>query len=106
MNRGRTGGSDVSQSEETVGGGPEPVGAAGRRRLYGTKWFTSGTNIGAVADAGPTRGANPEGRPRLALFPGSSWRRRGGAGAAQHSRVNRLKEKLGTRRCRAREADA
>ncbi|WP_437996202.1 acyl-CoA dehydrogenase family protein [Sorangium sp. So ce185] len=85
----RTGGSDVGRSETVARPGPD-----GAYRLYGTKWFASAaTSEMALALARPE--GNPEGSRGLALFyvelAGEDGRREGVL-------INRLKDKLGTRK--------
>ncbi|WP_437934788.1 acyl-CoA dehydrogenase family protein [Sorangium sp. So ce341] len=85
----RTGGSDVGRSETVARPGPD-----GAYRLYGTKWFASAaTSEMALALARPE--GNPEGSRGLALFyvelAGEEGRREGVL-------LNRLKDKLGTRK--------
>ncbi|WP_438014546.1 acyl-CoA dehydrogenase family protein [Sorangium sp. So ce315] len=85
----RTGGSDVGRSETVARPGPD-----GAYRLYGTKWFaSSATSEMALALARPE--GNPEGSRGLALFylelAGDEGRREG-------ILINRLKDKLGTRK--------
>jgi alkylation response protein AidB-like acyl-CoA dehydrogenase len=84
----RTGGSDVSQSETVA-----------RRdgdgwRLYGTKWFTSATTAQLALTLARPEG-NPEGSRGLALF---LVELRDEAGRLRQIAVNRLKDKLGTRK--------
>jgi alkylation response protein AidB-like acyl-CoA dehydrogenase len=84
-----TGGSDVGRSE-TVAVQED----GGRWRLYGRKWFTSAvTSQMALALARPQ--GNPPGGRGLALF---YLELRGEDGKLNHIRVNRLKDKLGTRK--------
>jgi alkylation response protein AidB-like acyl-CoA dehydrogenase len=84
----RTGGSDVSGTETIA-----------RRdgdgwRLYGTKWFTSATTSEmALALARPE--GNPDGSRGLALF---LVELRDAAGRLRDIQINRLKDKLGTRK--------
>ncbi|WP_437950391.1 acyl-CoA dehydrogenase family protein [Sorangium sp. So ce296] len=85
----RTGGSDVGRSETVARPGPD-----GAYRLYGTKWFASAaTSEMALALARPE--GNPEGSRGLALFyvelAAEDGRREGVL-------INRLKDKLGTRK--------
>ena len=84
----RTGGSDVSQSETIA-----------RRegdtwRLHGTKWFTSATT-GEMALTLARPEGNPEGSRGLALF---LVELRDAQGRLNRISVNRLKDKLGTRK--------
>ena len=87
----RTGGSDVSRTStvaRAVGNGrPEEY------RLYGTKWFTSATTAQVALTLARIDGA-PPGSAGLSLF---FVELRDQQGALQGIRVNRLKEKLGTR---------
>jgi alkylation response protein AidB-like acyl-CoA dehydrogenase len=86
----RTGGSDVGLTE-TVARPAED----GRYRLYGTKWFTSATTSQMALTLARPEGNGPGGRG-LALFyvetEGEAGRRAPGLS------VNRLKDKLGTRK--------
>jgi alkylation response protein AidB-like acyl-CoA dehydrogenase len=85
----RTGGSDVSGTETVARRGPD-----GLWRLYGTKWFSSATTAEmALALARPE--GNPPGSRGLALFHVETRREDGGANGVL---VNRLKDKLGTRK--------
>ncbi|HSK00360.1 MAG TPA: acyl-CoA dehydrogenase family protein, partial [Kofleriaceae bacterium] len=84
----RTGGSDVSQTETVA-----------RRdgdgwRLYGTKWFTSATTSEMALTLARPEG-NPEGSRGLALF---LVELRDERGRLRNIAVNRLKDKLGTRK--------
>lgn len=83
----RIGGSDV--------GGTETVARLeeGGWRLYGTKWFTSATTSQVAMTLARVEGAPPGGRG-LSLF---LVELRDAAGALRGIRVNRLKDKLGTR---------
>ncbi len=84
-----TGGSDVGRSETIAR--PE---ADGSWRLYGRKWFTSATTSQiALALARPEGGVT--GSRGLALF---YLELRDASGRLQGIRVNRLKDKLGTRK--------
>ncbi len=84
-----TGGSDVGRSETTA-----RQDAEGVWRLYGRKWFTSATTSQiALTLARPT--GNPQGGRGLAMF---YIELRDGQGKLQNIRVNRLKDKLGTRK--------
>ncbi len=83
----RTGGSDVGLSE-----------TAARRdgnswRLFGTKWFTSATTSEMTLTLARPEG-NPPGGKGLALF---YLELRGPDGRLNGMRINRLKDKLGTR---------
>ncbi|HEX9308422.1 MAG TPA: acyl-CoA dehydrogenase family protein [Anaeromyxobacter sp.] len=85
----RTGGSDVSGTETIARRDPD-----GGFRLHGTKWFSSATTAEiALALARPE--GNPQGSRGLALFYVEV---RGEDGAANGIFVNRLKDKLGTRK--------
>ncbi len=85
----RTGGSDVSGTETVA-----RRGADGAWRLWGTKWFSSATTAEiALALARPE--GNPEGSRGLALFYVETRRE---DGTPNGILVNRLKEKLGTRK--------
>jgi alkylation response protein AidB-like acyl-CoA dehydrogenase len=85
----RTGGSDVGLTETVA----RPEGD-GRYRLYGTKWFTSATTAQMALTLARPDG-NPPGGRGLALFyvevDGPDGRKNGIS-------VNRLKDKLGTRK--------
>jgi alkylation response protein AidB-like acyl-CoA dehydrogenase len=85
----RTGGSDVSQSE-TVARQDEH----GNWRLYGTKWFTSATTSNMALTLARPEG-NPDGSRGLALF---FVELRDENGRLRNIQVNRLKDKLGTRK--------
>ncbi|APR76500.1 Acyl-CoA dehydrogenase [Minicystis rosea] len=85
----RTGGSDVGLTETEA-----RLGDDGRHRLYGTKWFTSAaTSEMALTLARPLE-APPGGRG-LALF---YLETRDEAGRMNGIALNRLKDKLGTRK--------
>src|SRR5262245_27155806 len=84
----RTGGSDVSQSETIAKLDGE------QWRLYGTKWFTSATTSNMALTLARPAG-NPEGSRGLALF---LVELRDGNGRLRNILVNRLKDKLGTRK--------
>ncbi|WP_437964789.1 acyl-CoA dehydrogenase family protein [Sorangium sp. So ce260] len=85
----RTGGSDVGRSETVARPGPD-----GAYRLHGTKWFASAaTSEMALALARPE--GNPEGSRGLALF---YVELAGEAGRREGVLLNRLKDKLGTRK--------
>jgi alkylation response protein AidB-like acyl-CoA dehydrogenase len=85
----RTGGSDVSGTETVA-----RRSADGAWRLHGTKWFSSATTAEmALALARPE--GNPEGSRGLALFYVETRRE---DGASNGILVNRLKDKLGTRK--------
>jgi acyl-CoA dehydrogenase len=84
----RTGGSDVGASESVA------RASDGAHRLYGTKWFTSAVTAQmALALARPE--GNGEGSKGLALFYVEA---RDEQGRLQGITVNRLKDKLGTRK--------
>ncbi len=85
----RTGGSDVGLTE-TVAKEAED----GRYRLYGTKWFTSATTSQMALTLGRPEG-NPPGGRGLALFFVEVY---GADGKMNGILVNRLKDKLGTRK--------
>jgi acyl-CoA dehydrogenase len=84
-----SGGSDVS--------GTETVARldGGVWRLYGEKWFTSATESEIALTLARPEG-NPPGSPGLALFYVETGSRE--AGGLRGIRVNRLKDKLGTRK--------
>jgi acyl-CoA dehydrogenase len=84
----RTGGSDVSQSETVAKLDGE------QWRLYGTKWFTSATTSNIALTLARPEG-NGEGSRGLALF---YVELRDGYGRLRNIQVNRLKDKLGTRK--------
>jgi alkylation response protein AidB-like acyl-CoA dehydrogenase len=84
----RTGGSDVSQSETLA------VRDGDTWRLHGTKWFTSATTAELALTLARPEG-NPDGSRGLALF---LVELRDGAGRLRNIQVNRLKDKLGTRK--------
>ena len=87
----RTGGSDVGLSETVA----RPVDdGSGRYRLYGTKWFTSATTSQMALTLGRPEG-NPTGGKGLALFFVET---RDAAGKMNGIAINRLKDKLGTRK--------
>ncbi len=85
----RTGGSDVSQTETVA-----RQDADGQWRLYGTKWFTSATTSEMALTLARPEG-NPEGSRGLALF---LVELRDANGRLRDIQVNRLKDKLGTRK--------
>ncbi|HEX3761053.1 MAG TPA: acyl-CoA dehydrogenase family protein [Kofleriaceae bacterium] len=85
----RTGGSDVSHSETVARAEP-----GGGWRLYGTKWFTSATTSEIALTLARPEG-NPDGSRGLALF---LVELRDAAGRLRGIQVNRLKDKLGTRK--------
>jgi acyl-CoA dehydrogenase len=84
----RTGGSDVSQSETIARQDGD------QWRLYGTKWFTSATTSQMALTLARPEG-NPEGSRGLALF---LVELRDDKGFLRNIQVNRLKDKLGTRK--------
>lgn len=84
----RTGGSDVAISETIAK--PTPEGF----RLYGTKWFTSATTSQMALTLARPEG-NPPGGKGLALF---YLELRDAQGKMNNILVNRLKDKLGTRK--------
>ncbi|HKE14892.1 MAG TPA: acyl-CoA dehydrogenase family protein [Kofleriaceae bacterium] len=84
----RTGGSDVGQSETVArqeGGG---------WRLFGTKWFTSATTSQMALTLARPEGNGPGGKG-LALF---FVELRDESGRLRNIQINRLKDKLGTRK--------
>jgi alkylation response protein AidB-like acyl-CoA dehydrogenase len=84
-----TGGSDVGLTRTQA-----RCGADGRWRLYGRKWFTSAiASQMALTLARPEE--NPAGGSGLALF---YLETRDAAGQLNGLRINRLKDKLGTRK--------
>jgi len=84
----RTGGSDVSQSETVARKDGD------QWRLYGTKWFTSATSSEMALTLARPEG-NPDGSRGLALF---LVELRDADGRLRNIAVNRLKDKLGTRK--------
>jgi alkylation response protein AidB-like acyl-CoA dehydrogenase len=84
----RTGGSDVGLSETVA------RNLDGTWRLYGTKWFTSATTSNMTLTLARPEGNGPGGRG-LALF---YLELRDAAGTWNGIQVNRLKDKLGTRK--------
>jgi alkylation response protein AidB-like acyl-CoA dehydrogenase len=84
----RTGGSDVSQSETIARKDGDTW------RLYGTKWFTSATTSNMALTLARPEG-NGEGSRGLALF---FVELRDANGMLRNIQVNRLKDKLGTRK--------
>jgi len=84
----RTGGSDVSQTETVARRDGDTW------RLYGTKWFTSATTSQMALTLARPEG-NPEGSRGLALFVVELRDERG---RLRNIAVNRLKDKLGTRK--------
>jgi alkylation response protein AidB-like acyl-CoA dehydrogenase len=86
----RTGGSDVGLTETSARGPDEN----GDYRLYGTKWFTSATTSQMALTLARPEG-NPPGGRGLALFYLNVLGKNGNAPGIL---VNRLKDKLGTRK--------
>ena len=84
----RTGGSDVGASETVA------RQADGEWRLYGTKWFTSATTAEMALTLGRPDGNGPGGKG-LAMFYVET---RDDQGYLRGITVNRLKDKLGTRK--------
>src|SRR5688572_10608066 len=84
----RTGGSDVSQSETIARKDGD------QWRLYGTKWFTSATTSEMALTLARPEG-NTDGSRGLALF---FVELREPNGRLRNIQVNRLKDKLGTRK--------
>jgi len=84
----RVGGSDVSRTETVARRDGEGW------RLHGTKWFTSATSSEMALTLARPEG-NPPGSKGLALF---YLETRDAEGRANGITVNRLKEKLGTRK--------
>jgi alkylation response protein AidB-like acyl-CoA dehydrogenase len=83
-----TGGSDVGRSQTRA------VEADGTWRLYGRKWFTSAVTSQMALTLGRPEG-NPPGGKGLAMFYVEV---RDAAGRLNNIRVDRLKDKLGTRK--------
>lgn len=84
----RTGGSDVGLTQTVARPGPEGW------RLYGTKWFTSATTSQMALTLARPEGNGPGGKG-LALF---YLETRGEDGRMNGIAINRLKDKLGTRK--------
>jgi acyl-CoA dehydrogenase len=84
----RTGGSDVSRSETIARRDGDTW------RLHGTKWFTSATTSEMALTLARPEG-NPDGSRGLALF---LVELRDANGLLRNIQVNRLKDKLGTRK--------
>ena len=84
----RTGGSDVGQTETVARRDRDTW------RLYGTKWFTSATTADMALTLARPEG-NPPGGRGLAMF---YVELRDASGRLQGLRINRLKDKLGTRK--------
>lgn len=85
-----TGGSDVGLTETVARPDPE----SGGYRLYGRKWFTSAISSQMALTLARPEG-NPPGGRGLALFYVET---RDATGRPQNIEVNRLKDKLGTRK--------
>jgi alkylation response protein AidB-like acyl-CoA dehydrogenase len=85
----RTGGSDVSGTSTLARLGTDSASADYRYRLFGTKWFTSATTSQIAITL-----AYAEGQKSLSVF---LVRLRSDDGGLHDIRVNRLKDKLGTR---------
>jgi alkylation response protein AidB-like acyl-CoA dehydrogenase len=83
-----TGGSDVGRSQTIA------VAHEGHHRLWGRKWFTSATTSQMALTLARPEGNGPGGKG-LALFYVET---RDADGRLQHIEVNRLKDKLGTRK--------
>jgi len=83
-----TGGSDVGRSQTRA------VLESGHWRLYGRKWFTSAVSSQMALTLARPEG-NPPGGKGLAMFYVEV---RDGHGRLNHLRVDRLKDKLGTRK--------
>jgi len=87
----RTGGSDVGLSETVA----RPMNdGSGRYRLFGTKWFTSATTSQMALTLARPEG-NPQGGRGLALFFVEVKDEHGQMNGIS---INRLKDKLGTRK--------
>jgi alkylation response protein AidB-like acyl-CoA dehydrogenase len=84
-----TGGSDVGLSETSA-----EQDADGQWRLFGRKWFTSAAASQVALTLARPKG-NPSGGAGLALF---YLETRDAGGRLNNIRVNRLKDKLGTRK--------
>ncbi|MCB8943471.1 MAG: acyl-CoA dehydrogenase family protein [Ardenticatenaceae bacterium] len=84
-----TGGSDVGLSETVA-----RLGDDENWRLFGRKWFTSAATSQMTLTLARPEG-NPPGGKGLALF---YLETRGEDGRLQHIEINRLKDKLGTRK--------
>jgi len=84
----RTGGSDVGLTQTVARKTPEGW------RLYGTKWFTSATTAQMALTLARPEGNGPGGKG-LALFYVET---RGADGLLNGIQINRLKDKLGTRK--------
>ena len=86
-----TGGSDVGLSETVAKEDPEHAGSF---RLYGRKWFTSAISSQMALTLARPEG-NPPGGRGLALF---YLETRDELGRPRNIEINRLKDKLGTRK--------
>lgn len=86
-----TGGSDVGRSETIA---VEHADGLATHRLHGRKWFTSATTSQMALTLARPEGNGPGGKG-LALFYVET---RDGAGRLREIEVNRLKDKLGTRK--------
>ncbi|MCP3138049.1 acyl-CoA dehydrogenase family protein [Pyxidicoccus xibeiensis] len=84
----RTGGSDVGLTQTVARQSPEGW------RLYGTKWFTSATTAQMALTLARPEGNGPGGKG-LAIFYVET---RDAAGKLNGIQINRLKDKLGTRK--------
>ena len=84
----RTGGSDVGLTQTAARQSPEGW------RLYGTKWFTSATTAQMALTLARPEGNGPGGKG-LAIFYVET---RDAAGKLNGIQINRLKDKLGTRK--------
>jgi alkylation response protein AidB-like acyl-CoA dehydrogenase len=87
-----TGGSDVGRTETVAR--PDPEGGAGAFRLWGRKWFTSAAASQMALTLARPEGSGP-GSGGLALFYVET---RDEAGRLRGIRIERLKDKLGTRK--------
>jgi alkylation response protein AidB-like acyl-CoA dehydrogenase len=85
----RIGGSDVSQTATVARAGPQE----GSYHLYGTKWFTSATTAQMAITLARVEGTPPGGKGLSVFYV----ELRDASGALRGIRVNRLKDKLGTR---------
>lgn len=90
----RTGGSDVSTTETIARPAPGAPDAADGWTLHGTKWFTSATTAEMALTLARPEGNGP-GSKGLALF---FVQVKGADGRMRGITVNRLKDKLGTRK--------
>jgi len=89
-----TGGSDVGLSETIAKEEPGAASDARRFRLYGRKWFTSAVSSQIALTLARPEG-NPPGGRGLALFYIET---RDENGRPRNIEINRLKDKLGTRK--------